>query len=516
MNMGINLHNKTFSSRRHGGSSAYRADVPSAAKRVNPYRARFNRAWKKLVCSPARRLHRDERGSISVMAVFTLMFLAMLLGMVMNVGRQADGKIRMQNAADAAAYSGGVVLARGMNSLAMTNHLMCDVFAVTAFLREARDRNSEKFVPQILNAWSSVAPVFNSTGFSKFQQLGDAIAKKVPLEQQLVTAYSEWVAALSRSVLPMMERILAEELIPKYQRAVVLTFPEIAQSAALEIARRNGNLKLGRGEMLGALWRWNGTLVGAQEELMNPSLPVVDPTLEPASMYFRNARNQRRARARQYLDAWNNETLAGFDREAKMCQFANLWRSFTCGYLNKLLDEEYANSNLPFQIIPHPEEAKFFLQQHFMYVGVVYWKKQPEILPGLFRNPMANDSIAFAQSCVFLPAGRLQWQWVRPVPPGATLIGGVPGELPPLPGETIPGAPADGDPGHWVIGRQGTPVDWSLMTQHWTCQLVPVDTQNLSAILQTIPPLPAFDGAGIVPPNLGGLGTFEIEQVNTH
>ena len=62
-----------------------------------------------------RRLHRDERGSISIVSVFTVMFLAMLLGMVMNVGRHVDGKIRMQNAADAAAYSGGVVLARGMN-----------------------------------------------------------------------------------------------------------------------------------------------------------------------------------------------------------------------------------------------------------------------------------------------------------------------------------------------------------------------------------------------------------------
>ena len=60
--------------------------------------------------------------------------------MVMNVGRHVDGKLRMQNAADSAAYSGGVVLARGMNTLAFTNHLLCDVFAVTAILREARDR----------------------------------------------------------------------------------------------------------------------------------------------------------------------------------------------------------------------------------------------------------------------------------------------------------------------------------------------------------------------------------------
>ena len=55
------------------------------------------------------RLHRDERGTISIVSVFAVLFLAMLLGMVMNVGRHVDGKLRMQNAADAAAYSGGVV-----------------------------------------------------------------------------------------------------------------------------------------------------------------------------------------------------------------------------------------------------------------------------------------------------------------------------------------------------------------------------------------------------------------------
>jgi len=69
----------------------------------------------------ARGLHGDDRGSISIVSVFAVLFLAMLLGMVMNVGRHVDGKLRMQNAADSAAYSGGVVLARGMNTVTFTN-----------------------------------------------------------------------------------------------------------------------------------------------------------------------------------------------------------------------------------------------------------------------------------------------------------------------------------------------------------------------------------------------------------
>ncbi|MDP7303928.1 MAG: pilus assembly protein TadG-related protein, partial [Pirellulaceae bacterium] len=77
------------------------------------------------------RVHRDQEGSISIVSVFGLMLLVFLLGLVMNAGRQVDQKVKMQNAADSATYAGGVVVGRGMNTLAFTNHLMSDVFAIT-------------------------------------------------------------------------------------------------------------------------------------------------------------------------------------------------------------------------------------------------------------------------------------------------------------------------------------------------------------------------------------------------
>ncbi|NQT39780.1 MAG: Tad domain-containing protein, partial [Planctomycetes bacterium] len=110
------------------------------------------------------RLHRDEQGTISIISVFAVLLLTMLLGMVMNAGRRVDGKVRMQNAADAAAHSGGVVLARGMNTLSFTNHLLCDVFALTAFMREARDGNATAQSPEILESWSGVASVLETSG----------------------------------------------------------------------------------------------------------------------------------------------------------------------------------------------------------------------------------------------------------------------------------------------------------------------------------------------------------------
>jgi len=69
------------------------------------------------------------------------------------IGRHADDKLKMQNAADSAAMTGGVMLARGLNGLAHTNHLLCEVFAITAYLREGNERNAEQQVPGILQAW---------------------------------------------------------------------------------------------------------------------------------------------------------------------------------------------------------------------------------------------------------------------------------------------------------------------------------------------------------------------------
>ena len=185
------------------------------------------------------------------------MVLTMLLGMVMNVGRQVDGKIRMQNAADAAAYSGGVVLARGMNTLAFTNHLLCDVFALTAFMREARDRNAESLRAGILGGLDRrPARCLSTSGFPKFDALGPAILQKVPLEQQLVDRYSDWAAAVSAEVLPLMEEILAEELIPEVPagrgRGVSRHRPGGRHGGR---PTETASPDYGRGRMLGALWR---------------------------------------------------------------------------------------------------------------------------------------------------------------------------------------------------------------------------------------------------------------------
>ena len=478
-------------------------------------------------------IHRDEGGSISILTVFSVMFLAMLLGMVMNVGRYVDSKIRMQNTADAVAYSGGVVLARGMNTLAFTNYLLSEVFAVTAFLEEGEAKNAKSYVPAILAAWDKAGTALAGTNFWRFKDLGEAIPKKTPLEQRMVDTYSNWVASISEMLLPVLrDQILAQQLIPQYQRAVSQAFPTIAHSAAMEIATRNGQPEGARGKMYGMLWRANGSPVGVTDDAVDTTLPVVDPTVDQG--YIGEARRQRESLARGYLNTWNQDAMFAFDEIGRMSQFGALWRGFTVAYLNELL-AQYPDSNLPFMIsetlrldvdptadrnvIALAEaEAKAKLQAHYTFVGVVYWQRSKgfEMLPGMFKNLIQADLQAYAEVHMMVPQQRLVYRNFVPGSSGDERYGSVLGEVISLgPRE---GGPDPSTPGadHWDVVREDVPLNWDLLNQNWTCRLAPATQPNLAEILETRPSGTGFEGVELKLPVFQDMTVDDIERLNHH
>ncbi|MSR59656.1 MAG: hypothetical protein EXS05_18775 [Planctomycetaceae bacterium] len=537
-----------------------------------PARRRSNRG----LTPPARRrvrdraarlvnLHRDERGTISLLTVVTVIGLMLVLGMVINVGRHIDDKVKMQNAADAAAYSGGVVLARGMNALSFSNHLLCDVFALTAFMREARDRNAESMVPEILDAWATIGPIFSKSEFPKFRSLGQAITHKVPLEQELVRSYSDMSAATSKLVLPVFEYVLSERLIPEFQRAVVQTLPHVAQQATNEVARRHG-LKPPQRKQVGVLWRTRAEAVGYPDERdpVTRTLPAIDPepgqsgnapdavpdphpdplagadfdfqAIPNGADYLARATQQRDHLARVYLEQWTADRLRFFAAEAKMSQFINLWRVFTCGQLDRLL-AEYPSSNLPhvMRLLEGGRDAETlrvsedvyaidqYLDTNFMFLGVVYRPQFKETFPGFFRNPLESDPLTFAQVHLFIPRPRM----VRMSGQGggsgtssatdSNIGGGLGIDV------SIPQPAAD--PGHGGAGGQGTddwltegwPPHWDLLNQNWTVQLVPSTTARLAQILQTKPPdLALSQPLTVKLPRLGSATSQTLRNLNGH
>jgi hypothetical protein len=433
-------------------------------------------------------LHSDERGSISFATVFAMLLLTMLLGMVINVGRQVDNKVKLQNAADATTYSGGVVLARGMNTLAFTNHMLCEVMALTAFFREARDRHAEPLVPEILAAWDEIGPILADSGFEKFDRLGRAIPQKTPLEQRMVTTYSEWMAASSEVCLPVCEAILNEEMIPVFQREVVLATPEMAQAAAAEIAdRHTGNPSPRdqlRGRVTGVFWRTIVDPVGGASEGLQGTLPAVDPVADPS--YQSTVRSRRDQLARHYLNQWNNVMLRPFDTQAKMSQFGSLWRGFTCGQLNEVTNENAAR-NFPHAIRRDSlANGQPSLEENYIFVGVVYRKKLEAAAASVFSDSLAMDNQAFAQGMLFCPRRRL----VAYV----------------LDNDGIEHALYNNAPAHW-----------DLWNQNWNFQLVPAQSASIAAILSAQPQTPYSSGiAALGLPNLGAVSPDDVRRLTTH
>ncbi len=474
----------------------------------------------------------DQHGTISILAVFAALMLTILLGMVMNVGREVNGKVQMQNAADSAAYSGGIVLARGMNILAFTNHLLCDVFATTAFLREGYQRNAEKHVPRILAAWQKAGETLAGLSFGdpsirglmtmeqKIPRLGRAILAKLPHEQELVRTYSQWAAAAAERLLPLFEQILQQEMIPQYQRAVVAVFPELAQEAALEVARRHSSSSR---TILAVLWDpATGQPVSASNSYQSV-LPVVDAEWT-GGIYLQKARQQRQRRAQNYLNQLNSQALWVFDHPASLSRFNDLWRGYTCGHLMKLLNEEYPDRNLPFmirteerEVLDIPSAQNALLDSDFTFIAVAYSRHLPSMAPRVFPQPIQGGAMAFAQIRLFVPWRRLVYSEITEG------------------GSTDPATPFDPPPGStpgrvvgWTVRREhwrtlpvgGLPPlpdqrnAWDLFNQSWTVQLVPASHPNLAAILQTPPPVPEL--AGFQLPSLGGLTTQEIQQISFH
>ena len=489
-----------------------------------------------------RTLHSDQRGTISVLSVIALVMLTMLMGMILNVGEQIDDKIRMQNAADAATYSSGVVIARGMNSIAFTNHLLCETFALTAYYREGRDRYAESLVPEILDTWQSVGEQLGMAEFQLFKTMQPAIAPRIQMEKRLVKAFGDMTAIKSRLLLPPLENILGvsdletqsgnisqdeaalTHLIPVFQRAVVQAVPQAAVGITQEITRRNTAVR-GSGQPQCVLWntRTEPLLAHNQADPYQRLLPALDPTYEgpdylylkpsEAGAYLASAVSRRNNLAIAYLSKWNlhnhadadNQDLRPFEREtfgqggrvsAKMSQFINLWRGFTRAKLNQLLNQEYPHTNLPHMLRMRDPgmTQQQYLENEFTFVAAVYRQQRQPTMPGMYRAPITGDSLAFARVSLYLPVARY--------------VSG--GSCPNFLCRQVINFIGDS---RCVTCRDSWPHEWSLFNQNWAAKMTPTSAQSTVSLLQTNPQGYA---PGVTLPNFSSLQVQDLKAINTH
>jgi hypothetical protein len=253
------------------------------------------------------------------------------------------------------------------------------------------------------------------------------------------------------------------------------------------------------------MWRTAADPVGGNNEQQRRSLPVVDPELDSVpdqQKYVRRAKRQREQLSHRDLRDWNAEQMYEFDRYGKMSQFSNLWRIFTCGQLKRLLEEEYPDRNLLFQIrvqVDEMQNVNAHLEQDFMFVGVVYARKLNSYIPGMFKNPLAADSQAFSQVSMFVPRRRLV-DVPKPL--------GHPWTPPHLPRFGVcPPSPRRQSSSYF-------PEHWDLLNQNWSVQLVPSTTAGIPTILSTQPYVRNIGQFQL--PNLQGMQPGDLDWISNH
>ena len=85
--------------------------------------------------TPRPGLHRDDSGAIMVIGVFMAMLVTGFLYYIIGIGNTIIFRERMQDAADAVAFSGAVMHARGMNLIAMINIVMALLVSILFAMR---------------------------------------------------------------------------------------------------------------------------------------------------------------------------------------------------------------------------------------------------------------------------------------------------------------------------------------------------------------------------------------------
>ena len=127
--------------------------------------------------------HRDERGGLVFSAGIVILGLAVLIGMVGNIGNEIVQKQRLQMAADAAAYSSAVWMARGMNTVCTLNHMMGELTAYIVILEamggpEADSRKDwipRSECPKIEETLDTTIDVWTNTPLKEFTKSGNPI-----------------------------------------------------------------------------------------------------------------------------------------------------------------------------------------------------------------------------------------------------------------------------------------------------------------------------------------------------
>jgi hypothetical protein len=146
-------------------------------------------------------LRRDERGAILVLGIFMCACMVGALWYLAGIGSAIVYRERMQEGADAVAFSGAVLHARGMNLIVLLNFVMAAILAIRVALRVAQ------VALVIVGTIISLIPFGGAVAAQPFFQTASwletgPISTTRPLINNALTALSRVQLAIARIVPP--------------------------------------------------------------------------------------------------------------------------------------------------------------------------------------------------------------------------------------------------------------------------------------------------------------------------
>lgn len=134
------------------------------------------------------RFCRDEDGKVAIVSIFAVLAIGGMIGLVVNSGRAVREKVELQTAADAAAATTTLWMARSMNAVTTSNHLMGEATAVVVLLDGFAGpprfgsgprvgTKTTRLYHQFLDKLGKIAPIMAAAGMA---------AAAAPIDRQFV------------------------------------------------------------------------------------------------------------------------------------------------------------------------------------------------------------------------------------------------------------------------------------------------------------------------------------------
>jgi len=234
----------------------------------------------------ARSLHRNEDAQILPLVFFLGIAFFTSVVLVINTGRTTVGRMRAQNAVDAAAVSGATTVARGMNYVSSNNITLSKALAIVVVLRAFP--HAFDAAKDTLEVWKAVAKGLHSAANTPWtawlHAVATAIEVKAGIEKGIIEAVEPIVSGIADGLGVDDEDSgiiwLVMHALHYLGKAVVLATPVLAQVATIQVFAKDIRPEAGTGWLLPiypAMPACEGTFADFYDETRHWAEEAADP-----------------------------------------------------------------------------------------------------------------------------------------------------------------------------------------------------------------------------------------------